>query len=204
MELPIGQQQPCYLIFKKNNYFHATFCCLKSSDIISVITPESLISIIDGCINHNQKAQKRLYELYSKRMMAVCLRYCGDYDVALDLMHDGFITLFNKIGSFENRGHFEGWMRKVFVNISLEYLRKQDTLRFSVDIDEARTLEIGGESVLDKISAKEIYEHISRLPDGFRTVFNLYVIEGYTHAEIAEMLNINEASSRSQIGRAHV
>ncbi len=137
-------------------------------------------------------------------MLAVCMRYSNCYEVACDLMHDGFIHVFAKIGSFENKGHFEGWLRKVFVNVSLEYLRKQDSLRDAIDIDEVYALDNHEESALEQMSAKEIMEYISKLPVGFRTVFNLYVIEGYSHAEIAEMLEINEASSRSQLSRARL
>ena len=167
-------------------------------------TPDNLIVIINGCIDQKQSAQRMLYELYGKRMMAVCMRYCGDYDIACDLMHDGFIMVFAKINSFENKGHFEGWLRKVFVNICLEYLRKHDTLRSAIDIDEVFSLDNHEESALEHLSAQEIMSCIARLPIGFRTVFNLYAIEGYSHAEIAKILNINEASSRSQLSRARL
>ena len=158
--------------------------------------------LIDGCIRGDRRAQRRLYDLYAKRMAALCMRYCGDYEVALDLMHDGFIKLFTHIESYSGQGFFEAWMRKIFVNTALEYLRKNDALRDSSDIEEDIQIMSPEPSAIDQLSANEIMALIQELPTGFRTVFNLYVIEGYSHAEIANILQINESSSRSQFSRA--
>ena len=158
--------------------------------------------LIEGCVRHDKRAQRRLYDLYSKRMASVCMRYCGDYETALDLMHDGFIKLFTHIESYSGQGFFEAWMRKIFGNTSLEYLRKNDALRNSNPIDEDIQLMSSENSVIEELSANEIMALIQELPVGFRTVFNLYAIEGYSHAEIAKMLTINESSSRSQFSRA--
>lgn len=165
-------------------------------------TLETLDTIIEGCVQRKPLYQRQLYELYAKRMVAICMRYCGDYDVACDLMHDGFILVYNKVSSFENKGHFEGWLRKVFVNLCLEHLRKQDSLKDHADIDAMYDIDNGEADALQQMSAQEIMGYINQLPIGFKTVFNLYVIEGYSHSEIAEMLAINEASSRSQLSRA--
>ncbi|HQB68785.1 MAG TPA: RNA polymerase sigma factor [Paludibacteraceae bacterium] len=157
--------------------------------------------LIDGCIRGDRRAQRQLYDLYAKRMTALCMRYCGDYEVALDLMHDGFIKLFTRIESYSGQGVFEAWMRKIFVNTSLEYLRKNDALRESSDIEDVQIM-AQEPSTIEQLSADEIMRLIQELPVGFRTVFNLYAIEGYSHAEIANLLQINESSSRSQFSRA--
>jgi len=158
--------------------------------------------LIEGCVRRDKRAQRQLYDLYAKRMAAVCMRYCGNYEIALDLMHDGFIKIFTNIESYSGQGFFEAWMRKIFVNTSLEYLRKNDALRNSNEIDEEIQIMSTEASIIEQLSANEIMTLIQELPLGFRTVFNLYAIEGYSHAEIAKTLNINESSSRSQFSRA--
>ena len=160
--------------------------------------------LIERCIKNDEQAQRLLYDKYAKKMVAVCFRYCGDYETARDLMHDAFIKLFRNIGSYTGEGAFEAWMRKIVVNTSLEFLRKNDVLKYSLDIDDAVTVSDEQASVVEQLSEQEILKLIAELPHGFRTVFNLYAIEGYSHAEIAKMLNINEASSRSQFSRARV
>lgn len=160
--------------------------------------------LIERCIKNDEQAQRLLYDKYAKKMVAVCFRYCSDYETARDLMHDAFIKLFRNIGSYTGEGAFETWMRKIVVNTSLEFLRKNDVLKYSLDIDDAVTVSDEQASVVEQLSEQEILKLIAELPHGFRTVFNLYAIEGYSHAEIAKMLNINEASSRSQFSRARV
>ncbi len=160
--------------------------------------------LIERCIKNDEQAQRLLYDKYAKKMVAVCFRYCSDYETARDLMHDAFIKLFRNIGSYTGEGAFEAWMRKIVVNTSLEFLRKNDVLKYSLDIDDAVTVSDEQASVVEQLSEQEILKLIAELPHGFRTVFNLYAIEGYSHAEIAKMLNINEASSRSQFSRARV
>ncbi len=164
---------------------------------------ETLEQIVDGCTHNDRLAQRRLYELYAGRMTAICLRYVANRDEALDLMHDGFVKIFTSMRQYDGRGNFEAWMRKIFVNISLEHLRKCDALRGSDDVDsEAFQMDSGDVSVVEKMSADEIMQLIAELPVGFRTVFNMYAIEGYSHQEIAARLGINETTSRSQFSRA--
>ncbi|MDR1340662.1 MAG: sigma-70 family RNA polymerase sigma factor [Prevotellaceae bacterium] len=158
--------------------------------------------LIKECIKKDIRAQKQLYEKYASLMMSVCLRYVKDRDIAQDLLQDGFIKLFDKIHTYSGTGSFVGWMRKIFVNTSLEYLRHNDVLKYSMDIDTAFNLESEDESPIDKISADELMKCITELPSGFRTVFNMFAIEGYSHAEIAELLGIQEGTSRSQYARA--
>ena len=160
------------------------------------------IQLIKGCKENKPKAQKELYETYARKMMAVCLRYTNDRESAQDLLQDGFIKVFTAIGTYSGNGSFEGWMRKIFVNTALEYLRKNDILRETVDIASPDTLKEPDYSALEKISADELMELVRELPTGFRTVFNMFAIEGYSHKEIAEALGINESTSRSQFTRA--
>ena len=159
-------------------------------------------SLIDGCIQGESKAQKQLYEKYAPAMMSICLRYVREKETARDLMHDGFVTLFTKIHTYSGNGSFRAWIKKIIVNTVLEYFRKNDILRFSTNIDNAYYLEDTDISVFEQMSADELLECVYQLPDGCRTIFNMYAIEGYSHAEIAQMLNIQESTSRSQYVRA--
>ncbi|MCD8193321.1 MAG: sigma-70 family RNA polymerase sigma factor [Tannerellaceae bacterium] len=135
-------------------------------------------------------------------MMGVCLRYVNDRETARDLLQDGFVKIFTSLGSYSGAGSFEGWMRKIFVNCALEYLRKSDVLRESTDLDHTAELMQPDSSVIAKLSADELMKLVHELPSGFRTIFNLFAIEGYSHKEIGELLNITESTSRSQLTRA--
>ncbi len=136
-------------------------------------------------------------------MMSICLRYAGEKETARDLLQDGFVTLFTKIHTYSGKGAFPAWVKKIFVNTALEYLRKSnDVLRFSTDITEALHLQDTDISVLQQLSANDLLAYVTKLPHGYRTIFNMYAIEGYLHAEIAEELGIQEVTSRTQFIRA--
>ena len=120
----------------------------------------------------------------------------------IDSLQDGFIKVFSSIRSYSYEGSFEGWMRRIFVNTALEALRKNDLLRNGVELNALEPQQEADYSAVEKISADELMELIAQLPPGFRTVFNMFAIEGYSHREIAETLNINESTSRSQYTRA--
>ena len=159
--------------------------------------------LITGCKEGKSWAQKAIYDRYAATMMSVCVRYVTDRETARDLLQEGFIKLFTKIDSFTGAGAFGGWVRRIFVTTSLEYLRQNDALKQSASIEEyGNFIENDDVTVLQKISADDLMACIAQLSDGYRTVFNLYAIEGYAHAEIAEMLGISEATSRSQFMRA--
>jgi RNA polymerase sigma-70 factor (ECF subfamily) len=158
--------------------------------------------LVKECIKKDIRAQKQLYEKYAPLMMSVCLRYVKDREIAQNLLQDGFIKLFDKIHTYSGTGSFVGWMRRIFVNTALEYLRHNDVFKYSTDVDAAYDIESEDESPVDKISADELMKCIEELPHGFRTVFNMFAIEGYSHAEIAEQLGIQESTSRSQYARA--
>ena len=158
--------------------------------------------LIDNCRKNNPIAQRALYDKYARKMMAVCLRYGRDYDTAQDLMQEGFIKVFTAIDSYTGNGSFEGWIRRIFINTALEYLRRNDILRETVDIDDSEPMQEIDYSTVEQMSADELMELVAELPTGFRTVFNLFVVEGYNHKEIGEMLGITESTSRSQLTRA--
>lgn len=154
------------------------------------------------CAKGDRTAQKRLYDRLAPKMFAVCLRYMGDRDSAEDILQDGFVTLFSKIDSYSGEGSFEGWARKIFVNTALMSLRKNDILKQSEDIEAAWGLSAPDASALQRVSYRELLQLVAKLPPGFRTVFNMYVIEGYSHKEIGDALGISENTSRSQLMRA--
>ena len=158
--------------------------------------------LIEGCKRGDRKAQKELYEMYSRKMMGVCLRYIGDRETARDLLQDGFIKVFTSIDSYSGNGSFEGWIRKIFVNCALEYLRKSDVLREAVGFDLSID-QIGFDDlIISEISASELLKLVQDLPNSLRAVFNLFAIEGYSHKEVAKMMDISESTSRSQYVRA--
>ena len=168
---------------------------------VTKITDEQ--QLIAECIKGKSWAQKAIYDKYAATMMSVCIRYVTDRETARDLLQDGFIKLFTKIESYSGIGAFGGWVRRIFVTTALEHLRRNDTLKQSANIDDiGYAIENDEISVLDKLSADDLMNCISNLSTGYRTVFNLYAIEGYSHAEIAETLKISEATSRSQFMRA--
>ena len=147
--------------------------------------------------------QEELYRRFSPRMYAVCLRYAGNSEEAEDILQEGFIKIFKKLGSFRSEGSFEGWIRRIFVNTAIEHFRRKRYLQ-PVTEKEENTLEGSYLSVLDNLAERDILELIQQLSPGYRTVFNMYVVEGYTHKEIGDMLGISEGTSKSQLSRAKV
>lgn len=160
--------------------------------------------LIDSCIKGDRASQKALYDRLATRMFPLCIRYIGDKDTAEDVLQDGFITLFTRLKDYKGEGSFEGWARKIFVNTALMSLRKKDALKMSDDLDAARELKADMTSQMQNLGYKELMALITELPPGFRTVFNLYAIEGFSHKEIGEMLGISESTSRTQLSRARL
>ncbi len=160
------------------------------------------IQLIESCRKGNRVAQKVLYDRLAPRVFPVCMRYVGDRTIAEDILQDGFVTLFTRLDSYKGEGSFEGWARKIFVTTALMYLRKKDALKMSDELEAARGLKTDTTSQIAEIGYKELMEIIMSLPTGFRTVFNMYAVEGYSHKEIAEILGISEVTSRSQFSRA--
>lgn len=158
--------------------------------------------LIKQSIEGNSLAQKQLYDKYSRKMMGVCLRYASSTDEAQDVLQDGFIKLFEKLESYSGTGSFEGWMRRIFVNTALDAYRKNKQERQTLDIDDVGYFLSVKELITDKIAAEDLMKVLQKIPAGYRTVFNLYAIEGYSHKEIGEMLEISESTSKSQYSRA--
>jgi len=159
--------------------------------------------LIHGCLNGERRMQEELYRRFAPKMYAVCLRYAGNSEEAQDILQEGFIKIFKKLSSFRGEGSFEGWIRRIFVNTSIEHFRRKNYLQ-PVTEREENTIEGKYLSVLDSLAEKDIMSLIQELSPGYRTVFNLYVIEGYTHKEIGDMLGISEGTSKSQLSRAKV
>jgi RNA polymerase sigma-70 factor (ECF subfamily) len=157
--------------------------------------------VIAGCIKGERKYQEILYNMFASKMFSVCLRYANEYAGAEDLLQDGFVKVFKNIEKFRSEGSFEGWIRRIFVNNSIEYFRKKANM-YVVQETEALTYEYYDDNAINKLMKDDLMKIIQSLSVGYRTIFNLYVIEGYSHKEIGDMLNITEGTSKSQLARA--
>lgn len=141
--------------------------------------------------------------MYSKVMFGMCLRYSNSYDDAKDILQEGFIKVYTKISQYNFTGSFEGWMKRIFINSALEHYRVNKNYMNQYDVEFA-TENPHHDFTVEKISQKEILKMLNAMPAGYRAVLNLFIIEGYSHAEIAEMLGITEGTSKSQLSRARV
>jgi RNA polymerase sigma-70 factor (ECF subfamily) len=157
--------------------------------------------IIRGCLQNNAAMQKMLYDKYAAKMYGIAVRYAHDPEDAKDILQDGFVKVFQNLSKFKGTGAFEGWMRRIFVNTAIEHYRKKNN---TYEIQESHEEQINYREItaLDKLAAVEILNMVKSLPNGYRTVFNLFAIEGYSHKEIADLLNISEGTSKSQYARA--
>ena len=158
-------------------------------------------SLLEGCRRGDRKAQESLYKILASRMMGICMRYAKDTFEAEDVLQMGFVKVFQKISDFRGEGSFEGWIRRIMVNTAIESYRKNLRNLNLVDIDEVydqpqNTFDMSG------LELKDLLKLVQQLPNGYRLVFNLYVIEGYSHKEIANQLGITEGASKSQLSRA--
>lgn len=159
--------------------------------------------LIKGCIEGDRRMQEELYARFAPKMYAVCLRYAGNAEDAQDILQDGFVKIYKNLPKFRGEGSFEGWIRRIFVNTSIEHLRRKTYLKPIAEKEE-NTIPYNEKSVLDNLGEKDILKLVKQLSPGYRTVFNLYVVEGYTHKEIGDMLKISEGTSKSQLARARV
>lgn len=160
--------------------------------------------LLKDCIAGKTRAQKQLYDRFAPKMYGVCLRYSNDNGTAEDYLQEAFIRVFTQLKSFRSEGSLEGWIRRVVVNTCLSFIRKNDVMRHSIEIEQFTQLHSDDANIPDKIHADELLGCIRSLPAGFRTVFNLYAIEGYTHKEIGTLLGIKEGTSKSQYARARL
>lgn len=163
------------------------------------ITDQELIT---GCLKGKLDYQRELFTRYSGKMLAVCHRYSRNYDDSKDILQDSFIKIFEHISDFRNSGSLEGWIRKTVVHTALNYYRKSSFKNEKTGMDKQQSSVEIEPDAYERLNEKDILDAISSLPDGYRMVFNLYAIEGYSHKEIAEMLDIDESTSRSQLFKA--
>lgn len=157
--------------------------------------------LIDGCLRQNRQAQQELYQRYAGKMYSLCCRYVKDRMEAEDVLVMSFTKIFDRIGQYKGDGSFEGWIRRVVVNESLTYLRKHKNMYLETDIEDA-AYEPDYQRLENELEAGDLLKLIESLPVGYRTVFNMYAIDGYNHQEIADQLGISENTSKSQLSRA--
>ncbi len=157
--------------------------------------------LIAGCLKNNRDAQKGLYDVMSPKVFAICLRYADSYHTAEDLLQEGFIKVYKYIKNFRGDGSFEGWVKRIFVNTAIEHYRKKARMYPIVNLENV-DYELKVEQIADTLELQDLQKLISRLSPGYKTVFNLYVVEGYSHREIGELLSISEGTSKSQLARA--
>ena len=197
-----------YSYFYKNRYnFEATFCkyCVLILKINKMLPEEQLI---EQCRKGKQAAQEELYDRFSAAMLSVCTRYSGNRTEAEDLLQEGFIKIFKNIYDFKakNEGSLAAWIKRIMVNTALSFLRDKKRFSFIEDIDKVPIKDQEDisfdENEIVTPSSQELMKMISELPDGYKLVFNLYVIEDYGHKEIASMLGITEGTSKSQLSKA--
>ncbi len=153
-------------------------------------------------MQNDSEAQEKLYKLYAPKMFGVCLRYAKNHMEAEDVLQEGFIKVFLHLKDYRNEGSLEGWIRRTIVNTAINFYRKSIKSSKDLDIDGIEIANSDDETVLDQLSTRELLDAIRELPDGYRIVFNLNVLEGYTHKEIGQMLSLSENTSKSQLSRA--
>jgi len=160
----------------------------------------SLDQLINDCKNNDTKAQEQLYRLFSSKLFAICLKYSRNYAEAEDNLQDGFLIIFDKIHQYNFKGSFEGWIKRIMINNVLQQYRKVSFLELTTEnISDEPEVEID-----DTVSLDFLMKIIQELPDRYRLVFNLYVIDGYSHNDIAEMLEISTGTSKSNLSRARM
>lgn len=161
-------------------------------------------TLITGCMQNDAAAQRELYNRFSPKMLSVCYRFAHNREDAEDMLQEGFIKVFTRIHTFQNKGAFEGWIRRIIVHTCINFLKKHKKFSDNVELAYANALSVKEETMPSVMQAKQVVECIRLLPIGYRTVLNLYAIEGFSHKEIGEMLDIQESTSRSQYTRAKV
>ena len=158
--------------------------------------------MLNGCLNNTASAQEALYNRFSPRMLGVCYRFARNREDAEDMLQEGFIKVFTQISQFRNQGALEGWIRKIMVHTCINILKKNKKFTDSVDLIYATSMHLNENNIPSILEAKQVVTSVRQLPMGYRTVLNLYAIEGFSHKEISQMLDIEESTSRSQYTRA--
>jgi RNA polymerase sigma factor (sigma-70 family) len=168
-----------------------------------MLTTKEEKELVTGCLRGDNASQKKLFEIFSAKMYAVCLRYASEYNLAQDFLQDGFVRVYSKLHQFRFEGPLEGWMRRIFVHTAIEHFRKQK-MQLEEISEEAYQLKDSYNETLSKLNMQDLLTLISKLPNGYRTVFNMYVLEGYSHMEIAANLGISESTSKTQLRKARL
>ena len=158
--------------------------------------------ILKGCKNNKRLYQEILYRKFAKKMYGICLSYAGERELAQDILQDSYIKIFKNIVDFKSDGSLEGWIRRIVTNTAIDHLRQKSRLQKFITEKEEILLETEEVNGLENLQTQDILDQVAKLPDGARVVFNLYAIEGYTHKEIAQRLEITEGTSKSQFNRA--
>lgn len=162
----------------------------------------SLNLLIKNCIERDAKAQSQLYKQYASKLFSLCLKYSKNYAEAEDNLHDAFITIFNKIDQYNKKGSFEGWLKRVAINTSLQ--RYRENVGVYDIINEGNIEDVSVDINEDDVSIEYLLQIIQELPDRYRLIFNLYVLDGYSHVEISELINISTGTSKSNLARARL
>lgn len=162
----------------------------------------SLEQLIKKCIDQDAKAQSQLYKQYASKLFSLCLKYSKNYAEAEDNLHDAFITVFSKIDQYKNKGSFEGWLKRIAINTSLQRYRENVGV-FDI-VNEGNIEDVTVDINDENVSIDFLLKIIQDLPDRYRLVFNLYVLDGYSHVEISELINISEGTSKSNLARARM
>lgn len=162
---------------------------------------DELQGIINECKKNNRNAQAKLYAALAPKLLGVCLRYMNDRDEAEDVMQESFVKIFTNLGSYRGEGSFEGWTKRIAANTALTALKKRKAIQFERDLVIVENIDFSAEECRD-VLLEEVMDCLNYLPDGYRTIINLFLVEEFSHKEIAEQLNISESTSRSQYSRA--
>lgn len=159
-------------------------------------------ALVKKCIDGDQKAQRALFEMFAPKMLGVCLRYAKNQEQAEDVLQDGFIKVFNNLSKYTGAGSLEGWVRRIMINTSLDQIRKETKFQDNVGFDDVDYKIETDSFIMEGLMAEDLILLINSMPEGYKTVFNLFAIEGYSHKEIAQELSISENTSKSQYSRA--
>lgn len=159
-------------------------------------------SLIERCLKGDAIAQRTLFEKFAPKMLAVCIRYMKAQDEAEDVLQEGFIKVFTKLKDYNSSGSIEGWIRRIVVNTALDQIRKNQKFMKDTPLDEVTFKLDNNHSIIEDLNVQSLMKLVQEMPTGYRTIFNLYAIEGYSHKEIGELLGISENTSKSQYSRA--
>lgn len=163
---------------------------------------QDIADIIEGCRQWKRSSQEALYRQFFGYAMAICLRYANNKDEAIEILNDGFLKIFNHINTYDTTRPFKSWLSKIMANTAIDHLRSKKRISFSEDITQAYDLGVSDDKALDKLAYDELLQLVQELPPAYKTVFNLYVMEGFQHQEIANLLGISEGTSKSNLFKA--